>query len=848
MGPSFYLRAMRRESRGARGRTFFFVGCLTVGVSAVVGVSSLVAAFEELIRGQSRELLGADLVVSSPRLLPNDAIAEFVDQMTGETARSDVTRLPTMVSAVGAEGKRRSRLVQAEAVDEHFPLRGHIRLRDGGALADALTGETVVVDADLSALLNVRQGDSLFLGGQSFRVAGVIEEATDRLEFSVAMAPRVLLAHEGLARTSLVAFGSRLYYRALLRFRDDLPPSELGRLAEQLKKELPGASYLRVRAYTGGQPTLRGLERVGQFLGLVALLSLLLGGLGVAQIVRTWIDSRTRSIAVLRCLGMRPREVLVLYLSHVALVAVVSSLLGCVLGSLVPLMVAGYFGDGAERTVLSWWQPGAVMRGLCLGVGIALFFSVPSLTALWKVSPALVFRSTAAPLRPRRRLTAAAAIVLLGGVFLASWSQAGTLDLALGFTVGILLVSLALFATARGLLFLLSRLPRTGLGPYLRYGLAALARPGVGTVGSTVALGLGILVVVTIYLVETRLTAELAGELPVRAPSAYLWDVQPEQEEGVRAVLADAKAEAVNSVPVVMGRIQTIDDTSVAELLQRKREGRGRERRRWPLTREQRLTWLDELPPSNTLVEGTLWSDPERAEVSLERGFAEDLGATVGTRIEFDIQGVPLELVVTSLREVRWRSFDINFFVVVEPGVLDAAPQSRLLGVRLAVQDELQMQDRLSSEFPNVTVLRVRSILEKVTEILSRLAVGVRIVGSFTLVVGFVVLAGAVSATTLRRAREAALLRALGLLRGGVAALIATEYAVLGLASGLMGVAGAYGLAHVFLAQVLELPASLPYALAPWLVGASGLLVGLCGVAASFRVLLVEPLRTLRSN
>ena len=842
---------MRREARGARGRTLFLSACLTIGVSAVVGVASLVESFEQLIRSQSRELLGADLVVSSRRVLPDAELSQLLGDLAGVPERSDVIQLPTMVSTLAGDAGRRSRLVQLEAIRGEYPLRGHIVLEGGASLAAALTAETVVVEADLLALLGARMGDSLGIGGTQFRIAGVIAEATDRLEFSLAMAPRVLLAKAALDRTGLVVFGSRLEYRALYRFRDTLSRDELDSIARRLKTELPGGAYLNVRAYTEGQPTLRGLERVGQFLGLVALLSLLLGGLGVAQVIRTWVESRTPSIAVLRCLGMRPREVLVLYLGNVVLIALLSSLLGCLLGSLAPLLVT-QFGD-AKSVDLAWWQPSAVLRGLALGVGVALLFSVPPLTALWKVSPALVFRANATPLRPRRSVTVLAILLLLGGILLASWSQAGKLDLAVGFTAAILCIGVTLYGAARTLLFLLTRLPRVGLGPYLRYGLAALARPGVGTVGSIVALGLGILVVVTIYLVETRLAEELGSELPARAPSAYLWDVQPAQEAGVRAILTDAAAEAVTSVPVVLARIQSIDGTSVSKLLARKasledRPADAPRRRRWPLTREQRLTWLAELPASNRLVEGTLWSDPKVAEVSLERGFAEGLGAELGTIIEFDVQGIPIALTVTSLREVEWRSFDINFFLVVEPGVLEKAPHSRLIGVRLPAENELPMQDRITAEFPNVTVLRVRSILEKVTEILTRLALGVKVLGAFTVAVGFVVLAGAVSATTLRRRRETALLRALGVLRGGVVTLIATEYGVLGLVAGGTGAAGAYGLAHLFLVRVLDLPSALPYALAPWIVLGSAVLVAVCSVLASFRVLRVEPLRVLRGG
>lgn len=360
--------------------------------------------------------------------------------------------------------------------------------------------------------------------------------------------------------------------------------------------------------------------------------------------------------------------------------------------------------------------------------------------------------------------------------------------------------------------------------------------------GATVALGLGILVVVAVYLVESQLAGQLDRELPSDAPSAYLWGVEPAQESGVRRLLEEAGAGTVTSVPVVMCRLAAVDGVPVEEILGNRDARRGR----WALTREQRVTWLRELAPSNRLVEGELWSDPARPEVSLESGFARDVGARLGSELRFDIQGVPFDLVVTSLREVIWQSFDINFFVVAEPGALDDAPHFRMVGVRLPAEREAWMQDRLAADYANVTVFRVRAILEKVAGILERLALGVRLLGGFSIVVGCVVLAGAVSATTLKRSRETALLRALGLTRGGVARLLAVEYALVGAVAGALGAAGAYVLAHVFLERILEISPALPYLALPLIVLAAALLVAACGVAASGRALSVEPVRVLR--
>jgi putative ABC transport system permease protein len=388
-----------------------------------------------------------------------------------------------------------------------------------------------------------------------------------------------------------------------------------------------------------------------------------------------------------------------------------------------------------------------------------------------------------------------------------------------------------------------ARIPRERLPVTLRHGVAALARPGAGTVASVVALGLGVLVIATLLLVERRLADELGGELPPDAPSLFLVDVQPDQWEPVRRTLLEHGARHVDSTPVAMARLKEIGGVPVRELLR----GSGDGRERWVLTREQRLTWRAELPASNTLVEGA-WFDPGDgvAEVSLEARFAADLGAAVGDRLVLDLQGVPVELVVTSLREVDWGSFQINFFFVVEPGVLEEAPHWRLASAQLDGEDEQAVQDALVGVAPNVTVLRVRPLLEKVAALLARIAEGVRILGLFAVGAGLAILAGAVSAGGIRRAREVALLKALGLTRAGVAALFLVEYGLVGLVAGLCGAVGAYALAAGFVERLLGLDPGLLWAALPLFVLGTALLAGVFGLLGSWRALRTAPMATLR--
>jgi putative ABC transport system permease protein len=292
-----------------------------------------------------------------------------------------------------------------------------------------------------------------------------------------------------------------------------------------------------------------------------------------------------------------------------------------------------------------------------------------------------------------------------------------------------------------------------------------------------------------------------------------------------------------------MARLTAIDGRGVERMANRLPRGR-----RWALTREQRLTYMEKLPEDNTLVAGKLWSDPKRPEVSVEKSFADDLGVGLGSVLHFDIQGVPLDLTVTSLREVNWQTFGINFFLVVEPGVLEAAPQQRLAVAHLPAGGEQRAQDLIAARYPNITLLRIREILEKVVRVLSRIGLGIRFLGSFTVLAGIAILAGAVTAGAGRRGREVALMKTLGVTRRGVAAIFAVEYALIGLVAGIIGAAGGGVLAWAVLTRGFNQrwqTEPLPFLVA---VVVSVALTVVAGLAASWRALERRPIEVLRSE
>jgi len=879
VSPRLYLTWLVRDSRGARGRLAFFVVCLAVGVAAVVAVAALADNLDQGLRKEAKQLLGADVAITGRRPPPS-AVVAAATALPG-TRACLLRELDTMAAAANVPAGKLppSTLVELKAVCSAYPLVGRLTTEPAAPLDRLLGADGAIAAPELFERLRVRVGDRIRVGEGTFVLRAVVRAEPDRAITPFTFGPRLLLGEAGFARTRLETFGSRIGYRQLVQLPGNASRQQVAAAAERLRAVLGDSPWWRLQTWSEAQPELRqGLSRVERYLGLVALLSLLVGGIGVAQSVRAFLASRLDAVAVLKCLGVRPREAFALYLGQCLLLGLAGGVAGGLVGLVVQQNAPKLLGDLLPAQQIAFWQPWALLRGLSLGIAASLLFAMPPLVDVLRVPPLRALRRSAEALPASRLARAASGLLLVLGTYLLALAQAEDAGLALRFT-GALLVAVAVLALAgwglRAAAGRLSRLPRPLT---LRHGAALLARPAGDALPALVAVGLGVLVVLVAALVERHLTASLDAELPKGSPSTFLVDVQPDQWPAVSALLAREGATEVESVPVVMARIAEIDGVPVEKLAgdddetedadanasaeprrgenqsgeRRGGEGRSRERqdreRRWALTREQRLTYGSDLPRDNRLVAGKMWSNSKVREVSLEEEYARELGARIGSRLVFDVQGVPVELVVTSLRAVDWRTFRINFFVVVEPGVLEDAPQTRLAAARLPSGREGRVQDLLAQGFPNVTLVDVRQVLAKVAEVFRRLGLGVRFLGGFTAIAGVAILFGAVAAGAVRRGREVALLKTLGFTRRGVASLFAVEHALTGLVAGILGVAGGAVIARQVVVEQLELTWR-PFA--GTLGGALGLAVALtlvAGLGASARALRQRPIEALREE
>ena len=841
---AFFGRLMWREARGSSRRFVFFVACLAVGVTAIVSVAGLTANLDRRIRDEARQILAADLMVAGLQP-PSPEIEKFL------SARQDLetTRVRELVTVAFKPGTQDapgpSQLIELKVIDGEYPFYGLLETSPDASLRDLLSVPGIVAAPDLLSRLGLDLGDSLRIGDQTFELSGQVIREPDRMASPFSLGPRVFMSAEGFDNTGLEQLGSRIVHRILIKLPGSYDLHVLEDLAEELRQIVGEAGPYRVRTYVEAQEELRrALQRAANFLGLVALLSLLLGGLGIAQTTRAWIASRMDDVAILRCLGLRPGEVLGLYLGQAAILALVGSAIGVGLGVLIQAVVPVLFSEilGGSRLIL--WQPAVFMRGLALGLGVALLFSLRALLSVRSVPPLRVLRKDVEPLPRSRWANLLILGVLGGGICAVATVQAASVVRGFQFTLGLTVASLLLAGIALLIMRSLAPLARRLRWLWVRQGLLALARPGAVTLGAVVSLGIGVLLILGLELVKDRLSNQLQHELPADAPTAFFINIQPQQWLDVEKLLIAQGAKQVVSVPVVTARLRAIDGQSTADLVAGEEEGD----RRWALTREQRLTYMKELPEDNKILAGELWSHPDEPEVSVEEDFAQELGVEVGSRLRFDLQGVPLELLVTSIRSVEWTSFGINFYLVVEPGVLEEAPHQRVATARLPLDREQGIQDLLAARFPNVTLLRMREILERLATVLGYLAWGVSFIGAFTAIAGVIILAGGISADSVRRRQHIALLKTLGMTQWGIAGMLAVEFAVIGAVAGLIGAAGGSLLSWAVITRGLELewswqPASLAMAIAITLI-----LTTTTGILSSRQALRQPPAVILRGD
>lgn len=826
-----------RDLRGGARRLRIFVACLALGVGAIAGVGSLGAAVRAGIAADARVLLGGDLEL---RLAHREITAEQRRFLAARAGISEVAQLRAMARRTDNAERR---LVELKAVDGAYPLAGAVQLAPAIGLDQALgwAGERwgAVAERALFDRLRVEVGEEILIGEARYQLRAVLEREPDR-GVQAFFGPRLLIALESLPETGLVQPGSLVYRH----YRLDAPgPGAARALADDLQSSFPDAAW-RLRTLDEAAP---GLERfVGRtqlYLTLVALSALLVGGLGVAHAVTAWLETRTQTIAILKSLGAGRATVFRIYLAQAALFALVGILIGLAAGAALPWLLAAPLGARLGVAIRPSLHPAPLALAALFGLLTAALFTLWPLARAAAIAPASLFRDLVAPgaARPSRRaLVALAALALaLGGLLIAA---ADDRLLAGGFVVGAAAAAL-LFRLAAALMAALARraprLPR----PAWRLAVANLHRPGSATPSAVLSLGLGVTVLTAVLTVEGSLRIEIERTLPAAAPTFYFIDIQPDQREAFRALVAGwPEASGYEEVPMLRGRITRLKDVPVQAIA-------APPEFEWVLQGDRGITWSAEPPPGTRIVAGDWWSSGHAGEllVSFDAEIARGFGLGLGDTVAVNVLGRELTARIANLREVDWGRLGINFVMVFSPGALEAAPQMALATIQVPPTGADGLERAVSERFANISAIRVKEALDAMGGILAGVAKAVQAVAAVTLAAGLLVLAGVAAALRRRRVYEAVVLKVLGATRGDLLKALLAEHLMVGLATAAVAAPLGAAAAYAVLRFAMEMPFRM--SLSPMLVTIvlSVSFATIFGIGGSLRAISVKAARHLRN-
>jgi putative ABC transport system permease protein len=858
MRAPFPLKLAWREARASARRLGVYMGAITLGVAALVAVNSFRAQVVDSVDAESRALLGADLRINSNRAFP-DSVEAVLD--SASAAGVPVSRVVTTLSV--ALSAQATQLVQVRALEGGYPYYGEMVTEPAGEWPRLGQGRTALVEAPLMDQLALAVGDSVRLGAIWFEVRGALTSLPPEITFRNALGPRIYIAAEHLEATELLRFGSLARHEAFLHIPDGV---ELQRFVDRNHATFRRAAVGFDTAAEQAENLAQALEALGRFLGLVGLSALLLGGLGVASAVNVFVKDKRRTVAVLRCLGATQGTAFGAYMLQATALGVIGATIGAVLGIGIQAMLPSLVGDLIPIDVPFTIQWTVVLIGLGIGALVAATFSLMPLLAIRGVSPLQALRydvdEGVARFDPWQAV--AFALIVASVAAVAVW-QARLWRVGLAYAGGLVVGLVVLWISARLLGMLTRRLSRvavrgatmgaarSGSGRRraftLRQGIANLHRPRNQTTAVTMAVGFGVFLVATLWVVQVNLLGWLRSDADGPQPNLVLFDIQVDQTDEMRELLSAYTDAPPTIVPIVPARVAAINGVETDELLAR---GRSPRIEPWALRREYRNTYRADLTGAERLVEGQWFDDappvPDGVlRVSAEQDVARSLGVSVGDRITWDVTGIRVESVVSSLRQVDWARFETNFFFVFEPGMLEGAPQT--LVSLVSVTDDtarLAAQRAVAERFINVSVVDLATVQRLLQRIIDRVIYAIRFMAAFSLAAGGLVLFGAIAASRFQRVRESALLRALGATRGQVRNILLVEYAALGAIAALTGVLLAALSGWLLMRFVFSMDFTLPVAalLTIWVaVTASAAVLGMLNSREAVRS---TPLAALR--
>jgi putative ABC transport system permease protein len=843
------LRFALRELRGGLSGFYVFIACIGLGVMAIAGVGSLASGLTDGLSREGRVILGGDL---SFALSLREASADeraFLD-------REGRVSLAATMRAMARTDDGRSALVELKAVDGAYPLYGNAVLEPPQPLADVLAPRDgafgAAADPALLARLDLNPGARITVGAATIEIRAILASEPDKLAGGIGFGPRLLVSEAALRATGLVQPGSVVRWHYRLRLPDnDVTDTAVRAVTAAAQEQLPEAGW-DIRTRSNASPALeQNVERFTQYMTLVGLTALLVGGVGVANAIRGHLDRRREVIATLKSLGATGSRVFAIYLTQVLALAVLGALPGLAIGAALPFLVSWSFGAVLPLPLAPALHLGDLALALLYGLLTAVAFALWPLGRAHDVPVSALFRDEVAGEHhwPRRIYVVA---TVLAGCALATLAVEFAYDrrVAAIFVVAAAAVFVLLRLVAALLMVMARRMPRVR-SPIVRLAIANIHRPGALTPSVVLSLGLGLALLITVIAIDGNLRRQFLAALPDKAPSFYFVDIPSAEAQRFDAfIAAHAPGATLERVPMLRGRIVAANGIPAENI-------KPAQDAAWTLQSDRGITYADDVPAGSRVVAGQWWTPDYQGPplVSFEKRIADGLGLKVGDTVTVNVLGRNLTATIANLRALDWQSLGINFVMVFSPGTFRGAPHTHIATLTYprggSIAQETAVETALlkaaANEFPTVTAVRVRDVLDAVGNLVANLVLAIRGASALTLLVAVLVLGGALAAGHRHRVYDAVILKTVGATRLRLLSAYALEYFALGLATAVFGVAAGTAAAAFVVTKVMHL--SFAVVPGPSLVAAAGAVAAtvVLGLLGTFTALGQKPAPVLRN-
>lgn len=840
----FIFNLTRREIRSSWRRLLFFFLCIALGVGSVVALRSLIQNLTKVVGNDARALMTADLEISSTNeFSPTDVgkIEVVIAKYPMVEARNEA--ITTALMARNADPANDSvEFIELKGIEPSFPLVGNFVLTDGNPFDYMLLANNgAVLAKSLTDDLQVKVGDKIKIGEGEFQVRAFFDEEPGGTS-GFRLGARVFIEKKAFDSAGITRTSGRVRRRILYRTSDDPTP-----LVKDLREAVKG-SAIQVSSYREQQENLSDqFTRIENYLSLTGLLILVLGGVGVWNVARAFVEQKRKTVAILKCLGASGTRVITVYLLQILTLGLIGSMFGVFLAQAGLWLARWRFIDALPAKMSYSVNFAASYQGVILGVLISLLFSTLPLLQIRGIKPKLLLRDennvNISKLDWTKWIFGVACLAVLLG--LAVW-QAGSITVGAFFLGGLAATALVLYVSAAILTWALKQTKRV-TSFSIRQAINSLYRPGNQTRIILLAVGLGAFVVLAVQAMQTNLVREFDFTRNQRLPSLIFVDIQKSQISDVSSMIAQLTGENAEEIPTVRARIAFINGEPIDYQQREIKQQQGQ------IGREFAITYRDKIEENESIVSGSWWNTGQPSdvpEVSVEEFMAKTLHVAAGDSITFDISGRKITARVANIRKIDVRNARTALVFVFRPGTLERAPQSFAVTIlkHIPATDRQRLQRSVLDKFPNVQIFDVDDIIATVNHLINNFVIAISFVGSFVLLSGIMILIGSVALTKSQRIYENAILKTLGANRRTLAAILFAEYGLLGTLAGIIATAFAVGLSYVVCVYLMDIEWAFDPLLVTGGVVITAVLVTLVGVAASFDVLFRKPLATLRSQ